>query len=76
MACDLMRRAGEDASILIRALNRRGAGRIALVGGFSAPLRRWLADDVQPLLVDPQGDAMDGALIMARRAFAQEQANR
>lgn len=75
MACDLMRRAGKDASKLILALRRRGASRIALVGGFSAPLRPWLVDDVQPLLVDPQGDAVDGALIMARRAFAKEQAH-
>lgn len=74
MACDLMRRAGADTSKLIQALNRRGATRIALVGGFSAPLRPWLADDIQPLLVEPQGDAMDGALIMARRAFAKEPA--
>ena len=68
LAGALMRRAGADASRLIRALRRRGAERIALVGGFSAPLRPWLADDVLATLVEPLGDALDGALVLARRA--------
>ncbi len=76
MACDLMRWAAEDASKLIRCLKRRGADRIALVGGFSAPLRPWLTDDVQSLLVESRGDAKDGAIFMARRAFAANEAKR
>ncbi|WP_299622368.1 BadF/BadG/BcrA/BcrD ATPase family protein [Pelagibius sp.] len=73
-ACDLMRKTGEDASILIRALARKGLTRIALVGGFSPALRPWLAEDVRPLLVEPRGDALDGALILARRGLAQQEA--
>jgi glucosamine kinase len=68
MARDIMDWAGEGASKLIRVMAGRGAGRIALVGGFSAHLRPWLAEDVQALLVVPQGDAKDGAILMARRA--------
>ncbi len=69
MACELMREAGEDASRLARALARLGAGRIALLGGFSAAVEPWMADDVRSLLVAPQGDAADGALLLARRAL-------
>jgi glucosamine kinase len=68
MARDIMGWAGEGASKLMRAMERRGTRRIALVGGFSAHLRPWLADDVQALLVAPEGDAKDGAILMARRA--------
>ena len=70
MARDIMGWAGAGAAKLMRAMERRGAGRIALVGGFSAHLRPWLAEDVQALLVAPEGDAKDGAILMARRAQA------
>lgn len=76
MARDLMEQAGAEASSLIRALARRGPRRVALVGGFSEPLRPWFADDVQAFLVDPQGDALDGALILAHRALAKWSAQR
>jgi glucosamine kinase len=70
MARDIMSWAGAGAANLIRAMERRGAGRIALVGGFSAHLRPWLTEDVRALLVTPLGDAKDGAILMARRAQA------
>ena len=70
MARDIMGWAGAGAAKLIRAMERRGAERITLVGGFSAYLRPWLAEDVQALLVAPEGDAKDGAILMARRAQA------
>ncbi len=76
LACDVMRRSGAEASKLIRALRRRGAERIALVGGFSGPLRPWLDEAVQAWLVEPRGDAVDGALILARRALVEERAAR
>ena len=76
MARDIMGWAGEGASKLMRALQRRGALRIALVGGFSAHLRPWLADDAQELLVTPKGDAKDGAILMARRVQAAGEAGR
>ena len=74
MAGDVMRRSGAEASKLIKALWNRGAERIALVGGFSAPLRPWLDGAVQAWLVEPQGDAVDGALILAQQALAEGRA--
>lgn len=69
LACQLMQEAGADASKLIRTLAAHGLSRIALTGGFSAPLRPWFDADVEPLLVNPRGDALDGAIILARRAL-------
>jgi len=69
LAESLLRAAGADASTLARALLHRGAGRIALAGGFAAALRPWLEPDVRDSLVDPLGDGMDGAVLLARRAY-------
>lgn len=76
VACDILRQSGAEASKLIKALWNRGAERIALVGGFSAPLRPWLDGAVQAWLVEPRGDAVDGALILAQRALAEGQTAR
>ena len=72
LARELMQEAGEDASKLIRTLAGRGISRIALTGGFSAPLRPWFDADIEPLLVEPRGDALDGAIILARRALEKQ----
>jgi glucosamine kinase len=69
LAIALLNAAGEDASALARALLRRGASRVALAGGFAAALRPWLAQDVRETLVEPLGDGMDGAVLLARRAL-------
>ncbi len=61
----IMRAAAADAAALLRALHAGGAPRIALVGGFSGALGSWLPEAVAPLLVEPRGDALDGALAMA-----------
>jgi len=70
MATTVMREAGAGAGRLIATLRDKGAARIALVGGFADEIEPWLADEVRACLVAPQGDAMDGALLMARRARA------
>lgn len=66
LADKIMRDAGEDVALLLRAMEARGAGRIALIGGVASVIRRWLPEDVKQLLVRPDGDALDGALLLAR----------
>lgn len=66
-AIAVMRKAGEDADRLIDALHSRGVNRIALVGGFAPHLRRWLPQKQRPFLIEAEGDALDGALIIAHR---------
>jgi glucosamine kinase len=58
----------EDVAKLIRALRAAGAPSVALVGGLAGPIAPWLPADARAVLVEPKGDALDGALLMARRA--------
>ena len=55
-------------SSLARALLARGAGRICLLGGLSVVYPPYLDADVKRALVEAEADAMDGAIMMARRA--------
>jgi len=65
-----IRDAAEKIDDLVRQLIERGAPRVALLGGLATPMEPWLAPDVQRRLVPIQGDAVDGALYLARRAAA------
>ena len=55
-------------SNLGRALLARGAGRLCLLGGLREVYPPYLDADVRAALMEPQADAMDGAIMMARRA--------
>jgi glucosamine kinase len=55
-------------SNLGRALLARGARRLCLLGGLSLAYPPYLDADVKSALVAPAADAVDGAIIMARRA--------
>lgn len=60
-----------SAAAVERLLDRMaalGAHRIALMGGVAAPTRRYLSPRFDALLVEPLGDAMDGALLLAAHA--------
>ena len=56
-------------SILGRALLARGAGQLCLLGGLAAVYPPYLDADVKKALVVPGFDAMDGAIMMARRSL-------
>jgi glucosamine kinase len=43
-----------------------GAPRLSLVGGLAQHMHPWLSRDIQAYLVAPAGDALDGALQLAR----------
>ena len=51
---------------IVRRLTAYGAPRIALLGGLAPVMESWLARDVRDCLVAPEGDAVDGALRVAR----------
>ncbi len=55
-------------SNLARALLARGAGHICLLGGLREVYPPYLDADVKQALAAPEADAMDGAIMMARRA--------
>jgi len=61
----------DNALAVERILDRMlalGTRRIALMGGIARPTRPYLAQRFAPSLVEPAGDAMDGALVLARQA--------
>ncbi len=64
----IVRDAAEQIDELVRRLSECGAPRIALLGGLASSIDAWLAPDVHRRLVAPEGDAVDGALHLARRA--------
>jgi glucosamine kinase len=74
VAREIAANAAREVDMLARRLIARGVARIALVGGVARPLEPWLADDVRHALVPAEGDAVDGALFLARR-FANQNAS-
>ena len=65
----IVRDAAEQIDELVRRLLECGTSRIALLGGLASSMQPWLAPDVQRRLVPIEGDAVDGALHLARRAI-------
>jgi glucosamine kinase len=63
----IVRDAAEQIDELVRRLLECGAPRIALLGGLASPIGAWLAPDVQRRIAPVEGDAVDGALLLARR---------
>ena len=68
VAGEIVRQAAGEIGALVRRLIDAGAPRIALVGGLAPHVEPWLAPDVQRLMSPAQGDALDGALKLARGA--------
>jgi glucosamine kinase len=64
----IVREAAEHIDELVRRLSDSGASRVALLGGLASSMQPWLAPDVQRRLVPVEGDAVDGALHLVRRA--------
>jgi glucosamine kinase len=55
---------------LIRRLFDLGAPRLSLLGGLASPLEPWLSPDVRRRLKPIDGDAVSGAIILARQQSA------
>lgn len=69
VARGLLHETAEDICLLVEALLAKGAPNVALVGGLVGPIQPWLPERIRPLLVEPKGDPLDGALMLARRRF-------
>jgi glucosamine kinase len=68
VAVELLRLAGGHVDALAQRLIDFGVDRLSLVGGLAAPIEPWLADSTRHHLVMPRGDAVAGALQLARNA--------
>jgi glucosamine kinase len=65
----IVQSAAEQIDTLVRTLFDQGAPRVTLLGGLSSPLEAWLAPDVRRRLKPADGDAVSGAIILARQAL-------
>jgi glucosamine kinase len=60
---------------LIRVLLDRGAPSCCLMGGLAARMRDWLAASIRERLTEPLGDALDGAILLARTRAVEKEAS-
>jgi len=68
VAIELMRLAATHIDALAGRLIAVGTKRISLMGGLASHIEPWLALDIKSHLMPPKGDALDGALRMAKVA--------
>src|SRR5260221_654178 len=66
-AKEIVGEGARQVDVLIRSLVEFGAPRVSLLGGLASRLVQWLSPDVLPFLSPPEGDAVAGALLLARR---------
>jgi glucosamine kinase len=76
VAREIVEHACAEIDELARRLGQRGARHIALLGGLAASIAPWLAEDVRACLVPSEGDAIDGALALARRLAHSRQSHK
>ncbi len=70
---EIVQAAAHRLDRLIRVLLEKGAPSCCLMGGVAARMRDWLAASIRERLSEPVGDALDGAILLARtRAAAKE----
>ena len=62
----IVQNAAEQIDGLVRALFDQGAPRLTLLGGLSSAIEPWLAPDVRNRLKPADGDAVSGAIILAK----------
>ncbi|MER9139020.1 N-acetylglucosamine kinase [Mesorhizobium sp. M0830] len=69
----IVQSAAEQIDTLVRVLFEKGAPRVALLGGLASALEPWLSPDVRRRLKPADGDAVSGAIILARRSLHRHQ---
>jgi len=67
-ALAIMRLAAAHIDALAARLIARGAPRLSLAGGLAPHIASLMSEATRASLVPPQGDALDGALLLARAA--------
>lgn len=69
----IVQSAAEQIDTLVRVLFEKGAPRVALLGGLASALEPWLSPDVRRRLKPADGDAVSGAIILARKSLRRHQ---
>lgn len=63
----IVRAAAEELDAIIRGLIEKGAARVSLIGGLASAIEPWLSPDLRRQLRPAEGDAVSGAILLARR---------
>ncbi|MEZ3500042.1 BadF/BadG/BcrA/BcrD ATPase family protein [Pantoea sp. KPR_PJ] len=63
----LVQQTAEEIALMVQPLLARQPGKLALMGGLAQPIAPYLPERLQQALTPPQGDALSGALTLARR---------
>ena len=71
LALALLEEAARHLARMISRLLDAGAPAVALIGGLAEPITPWLAPPLRERIVAPMADAVDGAILMARKARRQ-----
>jgi len=71
-AVAMAQEAGTALAALAAILDPAGEAPLALVGGLAGPMRPFLPPGLATRLTPPRGDALDGALLLARGAAPAE----
>ncbi len=66
----IVERAADAIGDLLDVFLRQGIDRLSLVGGLSEAISAWLTPDLRDRLKSPDGDAVAGALLVARGHFS------
>jgi glucosamine kinase len=69
LATALVQEAAGAAVSIIDTLRAAGAPNVSLIGGLAEPWSSWLPDRLSDFITPAQSDPVDGAMLMARRAF-------
>jgi len=70
----IVQQAADAIGDLLDAFVRLGIDRLSLVGGLSEAIASWLRPDLRGRLKPPNGDAVAGALLVARRGITVDEA--
>ncbi len=65
LAIEMLKQTAADIEMFLVALNKRGATRICLMGSIAERILHWLSPPVQQWIVEPQFDAIEGAIMFA-----------
>ena len=63
----ITRHSANHIDSMVRSLFNAGVPRCALLGGLADDIEPWLAPDIRAEIVKPNGDALDGALLLAHQ---------
>jgi len=63
---EIAQNAAKHIETMIQNLLEFDVPRISLCGGIGEPIKPWLSPTINAKLVKPHGDALDGALLLAR----------